>query len=206
MRKIGSIKSLEEFGRTRLSKHYFMRDFLHSEISNYCGIPNIPADSALAIEAGTKLCNELLEPLKETFGHLVIRSAYRSSAVNKYGNENKMSCASNEKNYGHHIWDKKDTNGNMGATACIVIPWFYDNFKEEGDWVKLAWWIHDNLNYSSMCFFPKYYAFNLQWSEAPEKSIDSYVAPKGRLTDLSKLNNAGDHSNEYRDLLEALRS
>jgi len=29
-----SLKALEELGRTRLSKSYFLRDFLYSEISN----------------------------------------------------------------------------------------------------------------------------------------------------------------------------
>lgn len=206
MKKINSINSLDEFGRTQLSNNYFMRDFLYSEISNYYGIPNIPDDPSLAIEAGKKLCEEILEPLKQTFGHVVIRSSYRSCAVNKYGNENKLNCASNEKNYGHHIWDKRDKDGNMGATAFILIPWFYDNFNKQGDWVKLAWWIHDNLNYSSMCFFPQSFGFNIQWSEAPKKSIKSYIIPKGKLTDLSMSNNAGDHSDCYSDLLSALNS
>ena len=38
MRKIGSYGSLEKFGRIRLSKNFFMRDFLYSEISNFYGI------------------------------------------------------------------------------------------------------------------------------------------------------------------------
>lgn len=204
MKTIKSINALEEFGRTRLSPHFFMRDFLYSEISNHGGIPNIPDDPELAIKAGKNLCTEILEPLKQTFGHVAIRSAYRSCAVNQYGNENRLSCATNEKNYGHHIWDKRDAKGNLGATACIVLPWFYDNFQAEGDWVKLAWWIHDNLNYSSLYFFPKYYAFNIRWCETPEKTISSYIAPKGKLTDSAMENNKGDHSGEYVDLVKAL--
>jgi hypothetical protein len=31
-RKIGTIRALEELGRVRLSRSFFMRDFLHSEI------------------------------------------------------------------------------------------------------------------------------------------------------------------------------
>ena len=78
MRKPQSINALEELGRIRLSKSFFMRDFLYSEISNFYKIPNIPDDPDLAIKAGTKLCEELLEPLQETFGRIEIRSAYRS--------------------------------------------------------------------------------------------------------------------------------
>ncbi|MEL6384408.1 MAG: peptidase M15, partial [Cyanobacteria bacterium J06626_18] len=33
MKKPQTVKSLEEFGRVRLSKSFFMREFLYSEIS-----------------------------------------------------------------------------------------------------------------------------------------------------------------------------
>ena len=82
----GSVRSLEEFGRVRLSASFFMRDFLHSEIADFHGIPNIPDAPDLAIAAGRKLCEQLLEPLQATFGRLAIRSAYRAPAVNEFGN------------------------------------------------------------------------------------------------------------------------
>ena len=34
------LKALEDFGRVRLSKNFFMRDFLYSEVSAIHGIPN----------------------------------------------------------------------------------------------------------------------------------------------------------------------
>ena len=54
MRKPGSVSSLEELGRVRLSENFFMRDMLYSEIANFYGIPNIPDDPDLAIAAGTR--------------------------------------------------------------------------------------------------------------------------------------------------------
>src|ERR1700746_689177 len=99
MRKPLSVRSLEQLGRVRLSRSFFMRDFLHSEIADLHGIPNIPDDPALAISAGGRLCEQLLEPLQTTFGRLAIRSAYRGPAVNAFGNANRLSCASNERNY-----------------------------------------------------------------------------------------------------------
>jgi hypothetical protein len=51
-----SVKSLEELARVRLSPSSFMRDFLHSEIADFHGIPNIPDVPSLAITAGRKLC------------------------------------------------------------------------------------------------------------------------------------------------------
>jgi hypothetical protein len=42
MRKPQSVKALEELGRIQLSKNFFMREFLYSEISQ---IESIPADA-----------------------------------------------------------------------------------------------------------------------------------------------------------------
>lgn len=181
MRTISSFAALEKLGRVRLSRHFFMRDFLYSEISNYHKIPNIPDDPDLAIAAGEKLCQELLDPLFETFGNVIVRSAFRASTVNKFGNENKLNCSSNERTYADHIWDKRDLKGRMGACACIVIPWFSDQYETGRDWRDLAWWIHDHLPYSSMYFFPVRAAVNLVWREDPAHSIKSYTAPLGTL-------------------------
>ncbi len=203
MRKPATIQALEEFGRVRLSKHFFMRDFLYSDITNLDGVPNIPDDPDLAIAAGTRLCEELLEPLNATFGRIAIRSAYRSCEVNGFGSRKQKAgngaykCGSNQYNYADHIWDRRDGEGRMGATACIVVPWFADRFEQGADWRALAWWIHDDLNYSSIYFFPKLAAFNLQWREEPERRIDSYVTPKGCLTKPGMDNHAGSHAEWY---------
>ncbi len=201
MRKPNSVDSLAEFGRIRLSRTLFMRDFLFSDIATIHGLQNIPDDPDLAIAAGSRLCEGLLEPLQDVFGRIAIRSAYRSEAVNTVGNENGHNCASNEKNYAGHIWDRRDSVGHMGATACIVVPGFWDRFQAEGDWQKLAWWIHDNLPYHSLEFFPRYWAFNITWREAPERSISSYVKPRGYLTKPGMDNHVGDHSDKWWDIL-----
>ena len=74
MKKPRTVKSLEELGRVRLSSNFFMRDFLHSEISQIEGIPNIPDFPDIAIQAGTELCEKVLEPIQSRFGRLSIRS------------------------------------------------------------------------------------------------------------------------------------
>lgn len=204
MRAPTSVKAIEEFGRARLSMSFFMRDFLYSDIATIAQIPNIPDDPDLAIAAGRKLCEELLEPLQDRFGRLAIRSAYRSCAVNEYGNKNKLNCASNAANYAHHIWDRRDANGHMGATTSVVVPWFADRYADCASWTELAWWIHDHLPYSEMYFFPKLAAFNIQWHEQPTRRIDSYVAPEGCLTKPGDANQSGDHSSEYTDMLSAI--
>ncbi|WP_099825369.1 hypothetical protein [Oceaniglobus indicus] len=173
--------ALERFGRTRLSRHFFMRDFLYSEIADFHGIPNLPDDPALAIAAGTGLCRYLLDPLVETFGPITVRSSYRAAAVNGFGNAWGLNCARNAVNGAHHIWDRRDADGHMGATACISVPWFADQYERGRDWRDLAWWIHDHLPYGSQWYFPKRAALNLQWHEAPARTISSYIAPKGKL-------------------------
>ena len=198
MRKPKSVRSLEELGRVRLSKSFYMRDFLHSEIADFHRIPNIPDDPDLAVAAGRALCAELLEPLNATFGRLAVRSAYRSSKVNAFGSRHRLSCASNKVNYAAHIWDRRDAEGCMGATACVVVPWFADRYAEGADWRALAWWIHDHLPYSRLVFFPKLAAFNITWHDRPARTIRSYVAPKGLLTKPGLANHAGKHAAHYR--------
>lgn len=188
MREPKSVKSLEELGRVRLSKSFFMRDFLYSEIANYYGMPNIPENPDLAIEVGKKLCEELLEPLNATFGRLAVRSAYRSPKVNAFGNENKLNCASNESNYASHIWDHLDADDCKGATACVVVPWFSDRYADGADWRALAYWIHNHLPYSDLYFFPKLCAFNISWHEKPTRSIRSYIKPPSTLKDGEPVN------------------
>jgi len=202
-----SVKSLEEFGRIQLSKSFFMRDFLHSEISQIEKIPNIPDNPDLAVEAGQALCENVLEPIQDALGRLCIRSAYRSSAVNAKGaeNRNQYSCSSNESNYAGHIWDMKDSDGYIGATACIVVTSFLPYYEKTGDWQALAWWIHDNVPaYSSICFFPKLAAFNISWHQSPIKRIDSYITPRGCLTKPEMANNHGDHHDLYRAYVDSM--
>ena len=197
MKSPTNVKALEELGRVRLSQNFFMRDFLHSEVAEIYGIPNIPEDPDLAIEVGRRLCKELLEPLEAQFGRIAVRSGYRSCWVNELCNEKKHNCASNEKNYAAHIWDRLDADGNKGVTACIVIPWFADYLTEGGDWRELAWYIHDTLPYSSLSFFAKLGAFNIRWRENPVRRIDSYLKPKGCLIKPGMPNHGGTHAEYY---------
>lgn len=206
MRKPKSVNTLESLGRVQLSASFFMRDFLYSEISQIEAIPNIPDYPDLAIEAGTELCTQVLEPIQQQLGRISIRSAYRSPEVNACGaaNKNQYRCANNESNYAAHIWDYRDKTGHLGATACIVVPYY----QATGDWQALAWWIHDNIpSYSTMCFFPNLAAFNINWHQLPKKVISSHISgSSGILTSPSMDNFNGDHSDQYQMMLEAISS
>lgn len=209
-----TVAALNEFGRIRLSQHFYMRDFLFSDIAAVHGLLNAPDDPDLAVEVGERLSQDLLEPLQRAFGRTAIRSAYRSCEVNGLGNamqkagKSGYTCASNEANYADHIWDRPDANGCKGATACIVLPEFVDAFPNPGDWTRLAWWIHDHLPYASLWFFPTNWAFNIQWHERPTRMISSYAGwqaesgwkKQGTLTKLGMPNHEGSHAHEWTEL------
>lgn len=88
--------------------------------------------------------------------------------------------ASSERNAAHHIWDMRNKDGCMGATACVVVPGFWDAHQQPGDWQILARWIDDNLPYPRLFFFPTLWAVNINWHERPLRRMDSYAEPKGR--------------------------
>jgi hypothetical protein len=201
MRKPVSVRSLEALGRVRLSESFFMRDFLFSEISQIHALPNIPDDPDLAIAAGKALCEALLEPLQAHFGRISIRSAYRSPTVNRFGNENRLNCGSNEANFAGHIWDRRDAEGNMGACASVIVNRAIPYYEQTGDWEALAWWVHDHLPYDELEFFPRYACFNLGWREAPKRMIYSYIPPRrGWLTKPGMDNWDGSHAGAYAQL------
>ena len=144
MRKPASMWSLETFGRVRLSRHFYMRDFMYSEIAGFHGRTNVPDNPDLAIENGRAFCETLLDPLEETFGRVAVRSGYRSPELNRYGNENKLNCARNDNPLECHIWDRLE-GAEAIAGASIVIPWFADQYDKGRDWRDLAWWLHDHF-------------------------------------------------------------
>jgi len=81
--------------------------------------------------------------------------------------------------------------------ACIVVNWYCDRYEQTGEWQPLAWWIHDHLPYSTLCFFPNLCAFNIGWHEQPKQEIYSYISPKGWLTSSSVGNRSENRSQLY---------
>lgn len=205
MKKPGSVKSLEDLGRVRLSGNFFMRDFLYSEVANLYGIPNIPDDPELAIETGRALCENLIEPLRERFGRVSIRSAYRNREVARVCNERGHNCARPESEHAEHIWDRRTAEGISGAMATIIVHAFIPYYQRTGHWEAMAWWVHDHLPYSSMLFFPKFSAFNLGWRDVPKRRIASFVPPRrGLLTKPGMPNYTGSHEHEYAEFMLSL--
>jgi hypothetical protein len=178
MRGNWTYKDLDSLGRVRLSPNFYFREFLHSEIAQFHGVINAPDDIELAIQAGTALCEQVLEPIQAAWGKVHVRSGYRSQQVNEIGNKHRLNCASNARNAAAHIWDCRDDQGYFGATACIVLPGYQNYFERSGDWTSLAWWVHHHISeYYEMCFFKEQCAFNIRWYEGNDnkKSIKTYL-------------------------------
>src|ERR1700686_1596141 len=68
---------------------------------------------------------------------------------------------------------------------------------QQVSWQSMAWWIHDNLPYSELQFFPKLFAFNIGWHEVPKRTIYSFIEPRGYLTKPSFANHTGHHKPFY---------
>lgn len=165
---------LEDIGRIRLSEHFYLRDFLYSEIAITYGILNIPDNLDLATKTGTRLCQEILEPLITRFGPIHIRSGFRSARTNELGARLRLNCARNQKNFGYHIWDQRDHLGNAGAAACVVIPWLVDHKDEATGREWMARYVYDHLPYHRLTFFKRNFAFNIGSSDTPQQDIYSY--------------------------------
>lgn len=184
VRRPGSFTALEDLGRQRLSRHFQMRNFMYTEIGNFFECANFPDNPDLALTAGRALATHLLDPLVETFGPIDIRSGYRSPTLNHFGatEVRPQKCARNEANYAHHIWDKPDAKGRIGACVTVAVPWFAAQYETGRDWRDLAWWLFDHLDFQEIYFFPKGAAFNITWrSTLREQRILSYIRPKGTL-------------------------
>lgn len=210
---IDSVAALTEFGRERLSKNFFMREMLYSEVGNLHGVPNIPENPELALHAGRQLATQVLEPLLEAFGHIAIRSAYRSPTLNAFCNDLYLSgdaaswCDCNDGAAAHHIWDRRDAGGHLGATATLVIPSYIDHHALTGDYRPLGWWIRDNLpGYAEVLFFRRLGAFNIRWYEGPSTGAIAYSDPPDReqLTARGEPGFEGDHSPSYAAVLSSI--
>lgn len=210
---IMDVATLTEYGRQRLSEHFFMREMLYSEVGNLHGIPNLPERPELALQVGREVALRLLEPLKRAFGHVSIRSAYRSPTLNAFCNERFRAgdtacwCTDNDINAARHIWDRRDGDGHLGGTVTVFVPAYLEHYRKTGDYRPLAWWIRDHIgDYSELFFFRKLCAFNIRWYQGPSDKAIWYLDPPVRdmLTKVGMDGFDSDHSQIYRNIIKPL--
>ena len=206
MKRPGSVKSLEDLGRVRLSENFFMRDFLYSEVANLYGVPNIPDDPDLAIETGRALCENLLEPLRKKFGRVSIRSAYRNREVARVCNERGHNCAKPESEYAEHIWDRRTSEGIAGAMATVIVHAFIPYYQRDralgGDGVVGA--RPPALFVDAV--LPKIFGVQSRLARDPEAAHHGASSRRDAVCSPSPAcpTNAGSHGHEYSEFMLSL--
>ena len=175
-----SYSGLDRLGRIALSESFHLREFLYSEIAVQYQLRNVPDKGGIdtAVEAGSKLCQLLLEPLQQQFGRIHVRSGYRSLEVNAAG-VGKHNCAKD--NRGFHTWDHPSESNGIGATACISVPRLSKAvLADKVAYESIAWWIYDQLPaWSHLEFFATAehsdeVCFNIGWLAQPLKAMTSW--------------------------------
>lgn len=112
-----------------LSPHFTLEEMIKSQSGDRAGIDNTP--TATHREALRALCVQVLEPIREHFGPVVINSGYRGAELNRLvgGAASSQHCA--------------------GEAADVEVPGM-----SNGD---LARWIEKNLEYDQLileCYKP----------------------------------------------------
>lgn len=111
------MRNFEAYTRTRLSKHFILRDFLYSSEAEILGIPNRPSDSPFMVaKAGKALCEKVLEPLLEAFGPFAITYGYQTRKVIEAWRPNEKPTSSQP-----HQWDRGTYGDEIYARVDIMI-------------------------------------------------------------------------------------
>ena len=110
----------EALARVRLSKHYILRDFLFSTECAARGLSNYPEDPDMVIRAGKALCEKLLEPIRERWGHVITTFGYQSREDIEWG-WSKGRREANRHSSSPHMWDRKCW-GEAIYARCDILP------------------------------------------------------------------------------------
>lgn len=159
-----SSQEYEALARTRLSKHYILRDFLFSIESSVLGFSNYPEHPQLVIDAGRAICEKVLEPIHAQFGRPALTFGYMSRQTIEFG----MTDAERDTNphsSNPHNWDRQ-TWGDEVYARVDILPFCV----EDGDVTKeeFARWCMMNLDIDLL----------MQWTKSNGACIT--ISPKPR--------------------------
>jgi len=125
----------------KLSKHFDLSEFTHSQSAERLHLENCPTGAHL--NAMATLCNDLLEFIREKYGVIIISSGYRSTSLNKA------------------IGGSQHSQHSKGEAADILIPavdaydvckWIessgieFDQLIYEGNWTHISYRSNRNRN------------------------------------------------------------
>lgn len=169
-------QSLERFSRTRLSKTFYMRDFLFSGHSSAAGVHSYPVDDVdQVLRSGKELCERLLEPILERFGRFIITYGY----TNRLGMDGLLSRKEQLKVWSKsnpHHWDR-GTFGKQVYARVDILPLCVEDGevskKEFGEWVM------NNLDVCLLMQWRKSNVFCITISPRPRRVWLEWV-PQGK--------------------------
>ena len=148
-------------GDERLSKHFTLKEFTKSDTASRKGISNNPTKQHK--QNLVKLCEEVLEPIREHFGRPIkISSGYRSKTLNRA------------------IGGSKTSDHSLGRAADFEIDGL-SNY-------QVAKWIEKNLNYRQLIleFYtpgqPNSGWIHVSYAGAPHKNQELTATRRGGKT------------------------
>lgn len=159
-----SYKKYEEFSKTRLSKHFLMRDFLHCNVNSLAGICNYPDDVEHVIKSGKALCSMLLEPILEHFGPVGITYGYQNAA----GMNTDPGWAKDPKGSSPHNWDRFSKGHGNGLYARVdVWPWCVEDGEVSKE--EFGRWCMMNLDIDIFMMWEKANIFCITVAQKPRR-------------------------------------
>jgi hypothetical protein len=165
------LKDFEAYTRTRLSKHYILRDFLYSTEAEILGLSNRPSDDPeMVVASGKALCERVLEPLWAQFGPITITFGYQSRDVLEATSTTKSPTSSSP-----HQWDRGTFGKEIYARVDILPQAVVD-----GTITKLAYahWMMYNLDIDLLMSWHHSQVFCVTIGPKPRRVFLEWV-PKG---------------------------
>lgn len=153
---------LDLWGRTRLSEHFIMRDFLYSARGEILGIPNYPQDDVeQVIRSGKLICEKVCEPILAEFGRFAITYGYQNRTLIEAGYKPMKKHSSDP-----HHWDR-GTFGKQVYARVDILPFCV----EDGEVSKQAFghWLMHNLDIDLLMQWARSNVFCITISPKPRR-------------------------------------
>lgn len=151
----------DKFTRTRLSKNFLLRDFLYSSDSDFRGICNMPRDRELVIRSGKALCENILEPIIESWGQIFITFGF-ATKENIEADWSPAKRKENPRSSSPHQWDRSTFGDKLYCRVDILPICVEDGLVTKQEF---GHWLMHNLNIDLLMQWKRSNVFCITYSE-----------------------------------------